>query len=200
MSTEEIRIQAQPDSVPNRFRFLVDREVWPSQVVFLEAEEAAKGSKLAERLFALDGISRVEFDGRFVKISKEGESEWMPLAKQVGALIREHIQSGAATINEGYEPQMPKDELLRLKVEKILDAEINPQIAMHGGFVSVVDVKDGDIWVRMGGGCQGCGSAAATMSQGVETMIRNALPEVGKIIDATDHGAGTNPYYAPGSA
>ena len=61
----------------------------------------------------------------------------------------------------------------------------------------VVDVQGKDIWVRMGGGCQGCGSAAATMTQGVERLIRDAIPEVERIVDATDHQAGTNPYYAP---
>nr|HMQ23110.1 NifU family protein [Planctomycetota bacterium] len=94
-------------------------------------------------------------------------------------------------------PQLPAEEVLRAKAERILDAEINPQIAAHGGYVTVVDVQGKDIYVRMGGGCQGCGSAAATMSQGVERMIRDALPEVERIIDATDHQAGTSPYYAP---
>lgn len=197
MTTDEIRIQAQPDTVPNRFRFLVDREIWPESVLFVDAEAARDGSPLAAKLFEIEGITRVEFDGRFVKVAQGGGLEWMPIAKQVGATIRAHLQSGEAVVRAGYEPQLPAEEVLRAKAERILDAEINPQIAAHGGYVTVVDVQGKDIYVRMGGGCQGCGSAAATMSQGVERMIRDALPEVERIIDATDHQAGTSPYYAP---
>lgn len=200
MSNDEIRIQAQPDTVPNRFKFLVDREVYPEHVIFGDAATASQGSKLAEQLFGIDGVTRVEFDGRFVKIAQNGEHEWMPIAKQVGATVRTYLQSGESILVEGFMPELPEEEKLRVKVERILDAEINPQIAAHGGYVTVVDVKDKDIWVRMGGGCQGCGSAAATMTQGVERMIRDAIPEIGAIIDATDHAAGTNPYYAPGGA
>lgn len=200
MSNEEIRIQAQPDTVPNRFRFLVDREVHAEHVIFVDASHAEKGSGLAQKIFAIAGVTRVEFDGRFVKVAQTGEHEWMPIAKQVGAAVREFLKSGEPVLVPGFVPELPADEKLRIKVEKILDAEINPQIAAHGGYVTVVDVKGKDIWVRMGGGCQGCGSAAATMSQGVERMIRDAIPEIGAIIDATDHAAGTNPYYAPGGA
>ena len=200
MSSEEIRIQAQPDTVPNRFRFLVDREIWADHVVFVDAAQAEKGSPLAASLFAIEGVSRVEFDGRIIKVAQPGGLEWMPIAKQVGAAIRAHLHSGGPVLVEGYVPELPEDEALRLKVEKILDAEINPQIAAHGGYVTVVDVQNKDIWVKMGGGCQGCGSAAATMTQGVERMIRDAVPEIGAIIDATDHSAGTNPYYASGGA
>ncbi|MCB9883042.1 MAG: NifU family protein [Planctomycetes bacterium] len=197
MTNDEIRIQAQPDTIPNRFRFLVDREVWPQHVVFVDAAAAADASPLAVKLFEIEGVTRVEFDGRFVKITQNGAFEWMTIAKQVGATIRTHLQAGEPVIHEGRAPELPAEEALRLKVEKILDQEINPQIAAHGGYVNVVDVQGKDIWVRMGGGCQGCGSAAATMTQGVERLIRDALPEVERIVDATDHQAGTNPYYAP---
>lgn len=200
MTSEEIRIQAQPDTVPNRFRFLVDREISPEHVVFVDAIQAKEGSPLAAALFAVEGVTRVEFDGRIVKVAQPGGLEWMPIAKQVGATIRAHLTAGEPILVEGYVPVLPEDEALRLKVEKILDAEINPQIAAHGGYVTVVDVQNKDIWVKMGGGCQGCGSAAATMTQGVERMIRDAIPEIGAIIDATDHAAGANPYYAPGGA
>ncbi|MCA8968409.1 MAG: NifU family protein [Planctomycetes bacterium] len=197
MTNDEIRIQAQPDTIPNRFRFLVDREVWPQHVVFVDAAAASDASPLAAKLFEIDGVTRVEFDGRFVKITQNGEFEWMMIAKQVGATIRAHMQAGEPVVHEGRAPELPAEEALRLKVEKILDQEINPQIAAHGGYVNVVDVQGKDIWVRMGGGCQGCGSAAATMTQGVERLIRDAIPEVERIVDATDHQAGTNPYYAP---
>ena len=81
------------------------------------------------------------------------------------------------------------------KLQELLDNEINPGLAAHGGYVSLLDYKDGKAYVSMGGGCQGCGMASATMSQGIEARVMEVLPEVKEIIDVTDHGGGSNPYY-----
>ena len=75
--------------------------------------------------------------------------------------------------------------------------EINPAIAAHGGFVELLDVKGNEVYLRLGGGCQGCGMADVTLKQGIEASIRRVVPEVGAIMDTTDHAAGRNPYYAP---
>ena len=198
--SDEIRIQAQPDTIPNRFRFLVDREVWKEHIVVPDAAQAAKGSPLAAKLFEIEGVDRVEFSGRLVLVTKAGEGEWLPLAKQVGAIVREHLQAGETIVVEGFEPDLPAEEKLKIKVQDILDREINPAIAMHGGVITIVDVKEADIFIKMGGGCQGCGSAQMTLNEGVERMIREHIPELGRIVDTTDHSAGTNPYYAPGPA
>jgi Fe/S biogenesis protein NfuA len=88
----------------------------------------------------------------------------------------------------------PADPLME-KVQEVIDELINPQIAMHGGAVEVVDVADDTVYVRMSGGCQGCAASAATLRQGVERMIREELPQVREIVDLTDHNAGANPYY-----
>ena len=81
------------------------------------------------------------------------------------------------------------------KLQELLDNEINPGLAAHGGYVSLLDYKDGKAYVSMGGGCQGCGMASATMSQGIEARVMEVLPEVKEIIDVTDHAGGSNPYY-----
>ncbi len=82
-------------------------------------------------------------------------------------------------------------------VQRILDDRINPQIAAHGGFVTLLEVKDETAFITMGGGCQGCGMADLTLKQGVEQAILEAVPTVTRVLDTTDHAAGTNPYYAP---
>ena len=82
-------------------------------------------------------------------------------------------------------------------VQRILDDQINPQIAAHGGFVTLLEVKDETAFITMGGGCQGCGMADLTLKQGVEQAILEAVPTVTRVLDSTDHAAGTNPYYAP---
>jgi Fe/S biogenesis protein NfuA len=82
-------------------------------------------------------------------------------------------------------------------VQEVIDTKINPSIAMHGGFVTLLDVKDDIAYVALGGGCHGCGMANATLKQGIEVIIREAIPEIRQVIDTTDHAGGTNPYYQP---
>lgn len=84
-----------------------------------------------------------------------------------------------------------------LAVQEVIDNQINPQIASHGGFVTLLDVRGDTAYVEMGGGCQGCGMANVTLKQGVEVMIREAVPAIENIIDSTDHASGSNPYYKP---
>lgn len=81
------------------------------------------------------------------------------------------------------------------KVQQLLAEAINPSLASHGGYTSLVGVEGTKVFLSMGGGCQGCALSAATLRQGIETAIREAIPEVTEIIDVTDHEAGANPYY-----
>jgi Fe/S biogenesis protein NfuA len=81
------------------------------------------------------------------------------------------------------------------RVLQVLEEEINPAIAAHGGYAELIAVEDSVVYVRMGGGCQGCGLAAVTLTQGIEVAILDAVPEIEKVVDVTDHASGTNPYY-----
>ena len=81
------------------------------------------------------------------------------------------------------------------KVQTVLESQINPAIASHGGVAQLVGVEGQDIYLKLGGGCQGCGMAQVTLTQGIETSLREAIPEIGNIIDATDHASGDNPYF-----
>ena len=81
------------------------------------------------------------------------------------------------------------------RVVEILDVEINPAIAAHGGFAELVAVDGSIAYLRMGGGCQGCGLAAVTLSQGIEVAILENVPEITEVVDVTDHASGANPYY-----
>lgn len=81
------------------------------------------------------------------------------------------------------------------RVARVLDEQINPAIAAHGGTAELVAVQDGAAYLRLGGGCVGCGMVAVTLTQGIEAAILDAVPEIERIVDVTDHAAGTNPYY-----
>ncbi len=80
-------------------------------------------------------------------------------------------------------------------VHRVLEEEINPAVASHGGVVTLLDVRDGAAYVQLGGGCQGCGMVDVTLRQGVEVLIKRAVPEIKEVIDTTDHAEGRNPYY-----
>lgn len=83
------------------------------------------------------------------------------------------------------------------KVRQVLDQAINPALGSHGGYATLVGVEDDTkVVVTMGGGCQGCAASAMTLRDGIRTMLMNALPEITEVIDATDHEAGENPFYA----
>lgn len=81
------------------------------------------------------------------------------------------------------------------KVRRLLDTEINPAVAAHGGRVALAGVEDGVVYLTFGGGCHGCGLVDVTLKQGIETRIRELLPEIARVVDTTDHAAGENPFY-----
>ena len=89
------------------------------------------------------------------------------------------------------------DEEMKVKVQEILDDMVNPAVAGHGGIIHLLDVRDNNVFLLMGGGCQGCGMANVTLKQGVETMLKEEIPQIESVIDQTDHAEGNNPYYQP---
>ncbi|HUI02666.1 MAG TPA: NifU family protein [Acidimicrobiales bacterium] len=86
---------------------------------------------------------------------------------------------------------------LAQRILRVLEDDVNPSIAMHGGRADLVAVEEGSVYVRLSGGCQGCGLAKVTLTQGIEVALRDAVPEVVSVVDVTDHASGTNPFYEP---
>jgi Fe-S cluster biogenesis protein NfuA len=193
---EDIKITAEPKD-NSTCRFVVDRPVYPDGSVFFGAPDRAKGSPLAEAIFAIEGVSSLLIQDNLVTVTASTGGNWMPVAKQVGTAIRSVISSGAKAVSDDILSSIPDAEELKKKVQSILDQEINPAVAAHGGWVELIDVKRNEVFIRMGGGCVGCGMADVTLKQGVEKTIRQAIPHVGAIMDTTDHASGRNPYYSP---
>ncbi len=81
------------------------------------------------------------------------------------------------------------------RIRQLLESEINPAIAAHGGRVSLVDVRNSKAYLAFGGGCHGCGLVDVTLKQGIEARILEVVPEIVEVVDTTDHTAGENPYY-----
>jgi Fe-S cluster biogenesis protein NfuA len=193
---QEIKITAQIQTDPAKCQFTVDRPVYEGAAYFGSKDEAT-GSPLAEAFFEIPNVTAVLIAGNLVTVTKEDYEEWLPVAKQIGAAIRSVLQSGVPPVSEAFRARIPSSDVIRRKVLDILENDINPAVAMHGGFIELLDVIDNNVYIRMGGGCQGCGMADVTLKQGVEQLIRERVPGVGQILDTTDHASGMNPYYAP---
>jgi Fe/S biogenesis protein NfuA len=112
---------------------------------------------------------------------------------QAGLVIRNPNRPTPPNPFEGRDIVLTGD--IAEKVTQLLVESINPGLASHGGFAELVGVDDTTVFITMGGGCQGCAMSAATLRDGIQTAIREAIPEVTEIIDATDHTAGDNPFY-----
>jgi Fe/S biogenesis protein NfuA len=95
----------------------------------------------------------------------------------------------------GSEPVGELSGPLADQVAEVLATHVNPAIAGHGGAAELVGVEGADVYLRLMGGCQGCGMAAVTLGQGIERILRDAIPDIGQVIDVTDHASGSNPYY-----
>ncbi len=105
------------------------------------------------------------------------------------------IQGAGFTFENPNKPPLLNDPLAA-RVHALIEERVAPGVASHGGQVTLLDVRDGKIYVRLGGGCQGCGMVDVTLKQGIEAMLRAEIPEITEVLDTTDHAAGTNPYYS----
>jgi Fe-S cluster biogenesis protein NfuA len=111
-------------------------------------------------------------------------------------MIRHYLPEITAV--RDHRAALPKPGLntaVGLRVQELLDNRINPSVAGHGGHISLIDVQEDTVFLRLEGGCQGCGQADVTLKQGIEAEILRTIPEVTRVLDTTDHAEGKNPYY-----
>jgi Fe/S biogenesis protein NfuA len=138
-----------------------------------------------------EGDLAVEADGLTVVVDADSAMDLSGATIDLDA----GVMGGALRIenpNEGWQDPVAR------AVQDVIDTQINPGVGSHGGMVTLVDVRDGTAYVRLGGGCQGCAAVDVTLRKGVETAIRTAVPAIRAIEDVTDHQAGTSPYYQHG--
>ena len=183
---------------PDTCKFAVSRPVHPGGPFFFDNKGRAAGSPLAERLFALPGVANVLIAGSVVTVGKDLTTSWPGLKTAIGAAIRTQLLTGVPAILEmrrkGRTGGRTDDEVLAV-VQELLDREVNRSIAGHGGKISIVDVRNGNLFIAMSGGCQGCAASQVTLREGFEVMARRVAPEIVEIVDTTDHASGTKPFY-----
>jgi Fe/S biogenesis protein NfuA len=180
----------------------------------VSAMEAEKREGNALRISVMGGGSpRVQYGLAFEPLEKRAASDVLldagPFKVLVdnqsalylkGAIVDyvEDLQGGGFKITNPDAPVAAAPSLdhpLAQRVQKLIDDKINPGVAGHGGVITLVDVKEDSVYVRLGGGCHGCASSTATLKQGIETMIFAEIPEIKNVVDVTDHAGGSNPYY-----
>ena len=137
----------------------------------------------------------VEFDTFKLFVARPSE-KWLEAAE---IDFEEDATGGQLTIKApGIKGSTPGDDAsLEERVNWLLQTEVNPALAAHGGRVSLVEITEQkEVVLQFGGGCHGCGMADVTLKQGIEQTLTRNLPEITAVLDATDHHSGKNPYYA----
>lgn len=122
------------------------------------------------------------------------DSETLPHLRGATVDFVDQFMGGGFKIDN---PNTAWDDPMAADIQRLIDSQINPGVAMHGGHVELIDVKDNMVYVQLGGGCQGCGMVDVTLRQGIEHLIKQEFPQVQGVIDTTDHAGGSNPYYQP---
>ena len=194
---EDIRITAEPTQNQAVCKLIIDRPIYADGSAWFNNLEKAKESPLAEALLSIEGMEEILISHDTLTLTKNSEEPWQVLARTAAMTVRDFIRSGKPAVSESYKNNLPPSTELMVKIQDIFEQKLNPALASHGGMVELLDVKENNIFIKMGGGCQGCGMADVTLKQGIEKLVRQEIPEVGGIFDTTDHMAGRNPYYAP---
>ncbi len=193
-----IRVTVEPSlNQANVCRFLVEPALYEAGGAHFAKGDDLSASPLATSLFAASDVTEVLIAGNTVTLTTETAPDWNELSAKIAELIRDQLNSGASPVSDDFAKGLPASDVIREKVQGVIDDSINPSVASHGGVVTLLDVQGNNIFLEFGGGCQGCGMVSVTLKYGVERLLREQVPEVGQILDTTDHAAGQNPYYAP---
>lgn len=170
---------------------------------FYTSSIEAQWSPLASKIFGFPWVSSVEIKPTELVIQRADWVDWSMLAEPLNDMIEHHFSfyEESDVIEENQEPRMePAKEKIILSEEArpiaaFIDSHINPQLSEHGGSVQLIDYQNGNLYLEMQGGCQGCGMAAKTMKDGIEVALKGEFPAIKSINDVTLHSEGVNPYY-----
>ena len=196
----EVEIDRPADeAVTCRIQF--SQPVSPEGTSLFEIPETATNWPAVRALLEIPGVHSVIGKGDVLVVARREDTAWPAILDRVEqALTKASIGRFPEPAVAPPEPEKtgnPEDkDGLRERVEKVIQERINPGLDSHGGFLELLDIQGTKLFVHMGGGCQGCAMSAATLKQGVESILRSEIPEITEILDTTDHAAGENPYFA----
>lgn len=177
-------------------RYFLNKKISKNEALYADSTSANR-SPLASKIFGFPWTKSVEVKPDEVSISKHDWVEWDVLAEPLAGLIKEHLnEKSSGTIEEN--PEVKDHEIhhpLAEQISILIDNEINPAVASHGGYIRLMNIKDNKVFISMEGGCQGCAQSQATLREGVVTTIQKYFPQIQDVVDITNHAQGENPYY-----
>jgi Fe-S cluster biogenesis protein NfuA len=177
-------IQTEATPNPATLKFLPGKLVLEEGTLNLPTADDAKKSPLAEKLFAIPGITGVFYGADFITVTKTG-GEWQQLKPAILGAIMEHYMSGAPLLassdaqtsgeDEFFEPQ---DADTVATIKELIETRVRPAVANDGGDITFRGFKDGIVFLHMQGSCQGCPSSTATLKHGIQNLLRHFVPDV----------------------
>jgi Fe-S cluster biogenesis protein NfuA len=178
-------IQTEATPNPATLKFLPGRTVLAGGTLDMRDAETAAQSPLAERLFAIQGVSGVFFGSDFVAVTKSA-GEWQQLKPSILGAIMEHFMSGAPITRAettgasvgSEEFFAPEDSETVATIKELIEARVRPAVANDGGDITFRGYKDGIVYLDMKGACSGCPSSTATLRHGIENLLRHYLPDI----------------------
>ncbi|KQP52693.1 iron transporter [Methylobacterium sp. Leaf399] len=183
-------IQTEATPNPATLKFLPGRVVLPEGTFEARDADAAARSPLAQRLFAVQGVSGVYFGHDFISVTKaEGDDAWPQVKPAILGAIMEHFQSGAPVMAEGTSTEDDEAEEFYdeadhdtvVTIKDLLETRVRPAVASDGGDITFRGFKEGIVYLEMKGACSGCPSSTATLRNGVQNLFRHFLPDVREV-------------------
>jgi len=182
-------IQTEATPNPATLKFLPGRAVLETGTLDLrDRDEAAAQSPLAERLFAVNGITGVFFGSDFIAVTKDDGGEWQQLKPMILGAIMEHFMSGAPLLNSASAGQSDAHEFFDAAdaenvatIKELIETRVRPAVANDGGDITFRGFKDGVVYLNMQGACAGCPSSTATLRHGIQNLLRHFLPDVTEV-------------------
>jgi Fe-S cluster biogenesis protein NfuA len=176
----------QTESTPNpaTLKFLPGQTVLEAGTADFPTPEAGTTSPLAQRLFAVDGVSAVFFGTDFVTVTKADPVEWDHIKPALLGAIMEHFQSGAPVMegegktSGGHADHDGPDSAIVGQIKELLDTRVRPAVAQDGGDITFHGFDRGIVYLHMQGACAGCPSSTLTLKMGIENLLRHYIPEV----------------------
>lgn len=179
---ERIGIMAEPTPNPASFKFTVDRPLLPEYSVHFSSVEETEGSELPRLLFdRFEDVTGVFVSDNIVTITKSTLGNWISLAREVGPAIREAIRSGKTLVAETAKERSKGSTEIEKKIIAILD-RIRPSVQLDGGDIVFAGFQEGVVSVSMRGSCAGCPSSSMTLKMGIETQLKQEIPEVRELV------------------
>ena len=169
---------------PNAIKWVLDAPLAGGAGAWFEQAPGADVSPLAARLFAVSGVAAVHLGPDFVTVTKAPQVEWPQIAEALAGVLRGHAASGEPALGPGYRPREVRADAdeVSARIRRILEQEIRPAVALDGGDVVFVGYREGRVELRLRGACEGCPGSSATLRQGIEVRLREAVPEVREVV------------------